>query len=196
MGTVLAILFNGTPEIRQRWRPRVQRHGTTLLEIMFALVILATAMIPIASVMGYGAKTTVKDFRTIEAIQFLQKTANMLLQEPYRNLPLNQATYASAYALNPGIPLGTAIKGRETTYAIEFTCVEVSPIEFSAYLINVSGATFDEGNPQATDFSGPVTQSFDHCVKRLQVRVMWVEPNGTPRQIDAITFRADLNRRG
>lgn len=162
---------------------------------MFAVVILAMAMIPMATMMGVGARQTVKDFRTIEAIQLLGRVTNLLLQEPYANLPVNQTTPTSAYPANPGIPLGTAVPGKETTYRSDFTCVEITPIHFRASMINVSGAGFNEGNPQPGDFSAPVELAFANCVKRIEVRVSWREPNGVNRQIDAVTFRANLARR-
>ncbi|HOY65723.1 MAG TPA: prepilin-type N-terminal cleavage/methylation domain-containing protein, partial [Candidatus Ozemobacteraceae bacterium] len=71
--------------------------GVTLIEIMLALFILASAMIPIASLMGYGGKATLKDNRHIVGIQVLQQTATLLLQAPYRDIPVgtNLATYAT-----------------------------------------------------------------------------------------------------
>ena len=47
------------------------KRGITLIEIVMAMLIMASVMIPVASIMGYGGRATVKDARRIAAIQLL-----------------------------------------------------------------------------------------------------------------------------
>ena len=61
--------------------------GFTLIEMMIAMVILASAFIPIMGVMGVSAKATDKDNRTIKAMQLCAKKLNAALQIPF-NGPL------------------------------------------------------------------------------------------------------------
>ncbi|MFZ2961268.1 MAG: hypothetical protein WA705_30705 [Candidatus Ozemobacteraceae bacterium] len=184
----------------RRIRCRYSFRGVSLLEILVASMVMAMALIPIASIMGVGIKSTVKDFRMIEAIHHLEKTTNMLLQEPYKLIPIG--TDVVAYSANTSIPLGP-VAGKDATYTVSFTCTEDSSVRFSAWEVNVQSAgfptNFSVASPLgATHFALAKTDfSFSNCLKRLVVNVRWVEPGSkAKRVVSAYTFRADLNRRG
>lgn len=59
------------------------RAGLSLIEIMLAMAILASAFIPIIGVMGTAAKATDKDNRTIKAMELCQDKLNKALQFPF-----------------------------------------------------------------------------------------------------------------
>ncbi len=166
--------------------------GVTLIEIMLALFILASAMIPIASLMGYGGKATLKDNRHIVGIQVLQQTATLLLQAPYRDIPVG--TNLATYATQP-ILLGDVTGPNGTVYRVLLTS-ELVPVSFSYYSVNVQNPGFSEAAPRPTDFLGPNTLNLTNCLKRLAIRVSWLEQGSARPEIHCVTYRADLNRRG
>lgn len=180
----------------RRWRGR---SGLSLLEVVLATIILALTMLPIASVIGSGIKSTAKDYRTIEAIQLLERTANLLLQEPYGAIPVGNGLTAWApvapFPNNPAIRLGS-VSGRDTTFSVTLTSSEMAATSFTVRPISVSRPGFDELNPQAADFLAAYTYNIPQAVKTLVVNVAWTEAHGVARSVQAVTFRANLNRNG
>ena len=172
---------------------RIPGRGITLIEIMMALFILAATMIPVASIMGVGSKATQKDSRRIVAIQTMQNQANLLLQAPFKDIPLG--TELTSYSTAP-VKLGTIVGPNQVSYQVKLTCSALSPVSLGYYSVNVQNAGFQEGNPQPTDFVGPRTLFLSNCVKRLKILVTWKETGGRDVEISCLTYRADLNRRG
>ncbi|MBF0544232.1 MAG: hypothetical protein HQM08_07360 [Candidatus Riflebacteria bacterium] len=163
-------------------------HGVTLIEIMMATLVMAFAIIPIASLLGVGAKMTSKDYRLIEATQILEKTGNSLFLQPFKEIPVGNYQY---YATPPVI-LGD-IPGKFATYTVYMTC-EMNSVSFNANMINVQGAAFQENAPKITDFdTTPKTFVFDNMVKKIMVEVRWIEPNGPQKSLFLVTYRADLS---
>jgi len=160
---------------------------------MMALFILAATMIPVASIMGVGSKATQKDSRRIVAIQTMQNQANLLLQAPFKDIPLGEKL--TSYSTAP-VKLGTIVGPNQVSYQVKLTCSALSPVSLGYYSVNVQNAGFQEGNPQPTDFVGPRTLSLSNCVKRLKILVTWKETGGRDVEISCLTYRADLNRRG
>ncbi|HEY9069887.1 MAG TPA: hypothetical protein VIV61_06485 [Candidatus Ozemobacteraceae bacterium] len=173
-------------------RGRYPGRGVTLIEIMLALFIMASAMLPIASLMGYGGRATLKDNRHIVGIQLLQQTATLLLQAPYRDIPTG--TDLAVYA-TPPIALGNVTGPNGAVYRVLLTS-ELVPVSFSYYSVNVQNAGFSEAAPRPTDFVGPNTLNLANCLKRLTIRVSWQEQGTVRPEITCVTYRADLNRRG
>ena len=64
--------------------------GITLTEILIALLILATAFIPIIGVMSGGIKGTQKDETVLKAVQLSQQALSTALQIPFNDLVANK----------------------------------------------------------------------------------------------------------
>ena len=169
------------------------RSGITLIEIMIATVILATALIPIASIMGYGAKSTQKDFTTIEAIQLLEKTGNSLIQQPFASIPTGSLTsYPAPPTGFPPVVLGTITGRFNTTFSVSVDS-SFFPITLAVRPVKVFTAGFNEAAPRDSDFDTAMTESFSNQVKKLVIAVAWTEPGGGSRRIEAVTYRAKLD---
>ena len=164
-----------------------RRSGMTLLEILLATVIMALAMIPVSGLMGYGARATTRDHQEIECIQLLEKNGNLLLKRDYRQIPVGNNQ------------LLETVSGRwGRSFRVFLNCQEIATTTFSYNSIQVNLAGFDENNPRVADFnSTPETISLPNCVKQLNIRVdVFDSGNVLIKSIQAVTFSADMNRRG
>lgn len=170
----------------------VARGGITLIEIMIATIILATALIPVCSIMGYGAKTTQKDFVTIEAIQLLEKTGNALVQQPFQFIPTGTLTsYPAPPAGFPPVVLGTVTGRFNTAFAVSVDS-SLLPISLAVRPVKVFTAGFNESAPRNSDFDPAMAENFPDQVKKLVINIAWTEPGGSNRRIQAVTYRARL----
>ncbi len=165
--------------------------GVTLLEIMMALLIMASAMIPIASLMGYGGRATSKDARRIVAIQTLEKTLRQLLVEPFDQIPVGKAIKKKFN----NVELGTVVTPAGYQYEVELDSDYVSPLNFSYQAVKVNLPSFKADNPKATDFAPAETLSLTDCVLELQVKVTWKEQQALDVFVSAMTYRANFHRR-
>ncbi len=164
------------------------RRGMTLLEIMFATLILAFSLIPISGLLGSGTKATSQDYRMIEALQLLEKTANAVVQAPYKDIPIG--TSLTTYA-TPPVFLGSIIGKYNTDYTVSLTS-EFVPVSFQAQPVMVFSPGFIESAPRPSDFDVLKTYNYGNLVKRLTIQVRWREPNNRNQQIEVITFLASL----
>ncbi|HOY66504.1 MAG TPA: hypothetical protein PLP29_06415, partial [Candidatus Ozemobacteraceae bacterium] len=98
------------------------------------------------------------------------------------------------YATQP-ILLGDVTGPNGTVYRVLLTS-ELVPVSFSYYSVNVQNPGFSEAAPRPTDFLGPNTLNLTNCLKRLAIRVSWLEQGSARPEIHCVTYRADLNRRG
>lgn len=167
------------------------KRGTTLLEIMIALFIMAAAMIPIASIMGYGGRATSKDSRRIVAIQLLDKTLRQLLQEPFDQIPVG----ANVQASFNGVRLGNVVSDQGESYAVTLNSQYENPVNFSYCGLDVNRPTFQGDNPIADDFLPVEVLALNDVVLRLEVTVQWNEQTNLPVSVSAITYRANFQRR-
>lgn len=165
--------------------------GTTLLEILIALFILATAMIPIASIMGYGGRATTKDSRRIVAIQLLDKTLRKLLQEPFTQIPVGTGIQTGFN----GISLGDVKTEQGNSYKIFLDSEFVNPTVFAYQGVDVNRPAFKADSPVSADFLAAENLTLNDVVLRLTVRVEWLEQGNLPVSVSALTFRADFERR-
>lgn len=171
-------------------KPR-RSSGVTLLEIMMALLIMTTAMIPIASLMGYGGRATSKDARRIVAIQTLEKTLRQLLNEPFAEIPVGNALKTSFNK----VELGTIVASAGYQYDVELSSRYVSPVNFSYQNVKVNLPSFKPDDPKATDFAPPEALSLTNCILELTVKVSWKEQQTVTVDVAAMTYRADFHRR-
>lgn len=172
-------------------KPTNRLSGLTLLEIMFAMLILAGAMIPVASLMGYGGRATGKDARRIAGIHILQKTVQQLLKEPFEDIPLGNNLETSFNEVS----LGNVVSEQGNTYKVILSSQYVNPATFNYRGINVNRSGFDEGNPLATDFLAAKNLVLNDVVIKLELKVEWLEQKDLPVSVSAVTYRADFERR-
>lgn len=176
--------------------------GITLLEIMFALIILATAMIPIASMIGFGFKGTMKDFRNIVALQLLESTMNQVHSAAYDSLPEGTHTVPLllvATDTNARIPLG-AIASGGYTFNVSLNIV-AQDVTFAFQAVRYDAPGFVASNPATWQFTGNQTISFNQAsglfarrVRRVEAVVNWTEPNAVARTIRAVTLKVRMRQ--
>jgi len=165
--------------------------GVTLLEIMIALLIMASVMIPISSIMGYGGAATSKDARRIAAMQILDKTMRQILQEPYGIIPMGNGLQTSF----GGVALGNVVSSNGTVYTVILNCEFESPAVFAYQGVKVNSPAFKTDDPESGDFLAAENLSLSDCVKSFQVIVRWTEQQTIPVEISAVSYRADFTRR-
>jgi hypothetical protein len=170
---------------------RFLNNGTTLLEILIALFIMATAMIPIASIMGYGGRATSKDARRIVAIQLLDKTLRQLLQQSFDDIPVAKNVQTGFN----GIRLGDVVAENGETYNLRLNSEFVNPARFAYQGVDVNRPKFNGSNPVAADFTAQENLVLNDVILRLELLVQWNEQKDLPVSVSAVTFRADFNRR-
>ncbi|GAB4278169.1 MAG: hypothetical protein Kow0029_21350 [Candidatus Rifleibacteriota bacterium] len=167
------------------------RKAVTLIEIMLALLIMAGAMIPIASLMGYGGKATSKDARRIAAIQILDKTLRQILQEPFADIPVGKNIQVPF----KNVRLGAVKSEQGQNYTVILNSSFVNPTNFAYCGVNVNRPSFKGDNPVAADFLAAETLTLSDVVLRVEVTVQWVEQGNLPVSVSAVTFRANFKRR-
>ncbi len=186
-----------------RHRPgRDRQSGITLLEIMFAVIILAAAMIPIASMIGFGFKGTMKDYRNIVALQLLESTLNQVQSAEYDAIPDGNHTTTLvliATDTNARIPLGNIASGGYTFNVSLNVAAQDVTFSYQSVLYNQPG--FNENNPATWQFSGVQTVSYNQAsglfarrVRRVEAIVNWTEPNTAPRTVRAVTFKVRMRQ--
>ncbi len=165
--------------------------GVTLLEIMIALLIMTSAMIPVASLMGYGGRATSKDARRIVAIQTLDKTLRQLLNEPFAEIPVGAGIKKTFNKVELGAIKTQAGYG----YDVELSSRYISPVTFSYQSVKVNLPSFKPDAPLASDFAPTETISLTNCIIELIVKVSWKEQQNLTVDVSAMTYRANYHRR-
>jgi len=168
-----------------------KNNGVTLLEIMIALLIMTSAMIPIASLMGYGGRATSKDARRIVAIQTLDRTLRQLLNEPFTEIPVGNGIKKTFNK----VELGTIKTQAGYEYDVELSSRYISPVTFSYQSVKVNLPSFKPDKPLASDFAPTETLSLTDCIIELVVKVSWKEQQTRTVDVSAMTYRANYHRR-
>ncbi|MDD2624087.1 MAG: hypothetical protein PHQ02_04635 [Candidatus Riflebacteria bacterium] len=166
------------------------REGITLPEIIVATLILCLAMIPIAGLMGYGGKATLKDARRITAIQMLDKTMRSLLSEPFNEIPRGNNIVKSFN----NISLGDVKASNGVTYSVKLTS-QYMTTSFDYKPVNVHTATFNEASPKPADFASVESLTLTDSILRLSLTISWTEEKSKVVQVSALTYRANFSRR-
>lgn len=180
-----------------------RNQGITLLEIMFAVIILATAMIPIASMIGFGFKGTMKDYRNIVALQLLESTLNQVMAANYDVIPegtLTTPVILDGSDANARIPLGAIATGGYTFNV----SLNVTPqtVTFTYQSIRFDAPGFIASNPATWQFTGDQTVTYNQAsglfarrVRRVEGIINWTEPNASmPRTVRAVTFKVRMRQ--
>ena len=186
------------------------RRGVTLIEIVFAFLILVIAALGASGIISYGHRGTQKDFREVEAIQLLGDRMNQVLAIPFEDLdPLltfgDQATFsATLFGATPQeVVLGPIVQGPRT-YTAEVS-LQRQPVILGFCPINIPNSpnylpgvatswNFDALNTDLGRFDG--SDAVVHPFKTLKVivRVSWNEPVVTAptREYFVVSFVTDL----
>ncbi len=172
-------------------RFKFTKTGVTLVEIVIALLIMTSVMIPIASIMGYGGRATQKDARRIVAIQLLDRTMRNILQEDFGPIPIGNDIIAPFGA----VVLGNITSEEGTIYSVILNSEFISPADFAFQGINVNSPTFKSDEPVAADFLAAEDLTLDNCIKQVRVTIRWMEQQNLPVEVSAISYRADFTRR-
>ncbi|MBF0548567.1 MAG: hypothetical protein HQM08_29310 [Candidatus Riflebacteria bacterium] len=186
-----------------------KKKATTLLEIIFAFLILVIATLGACGLINFGHSMTKKDFRYVKAIQILQTGMNQLLTLPFTNFrsalgAASSKTFIAPDSTNfPGVQLGSEIVGGDT-FSVK-AIVSQQVISFSYRPIDISakqGGNFIYSKSDKTTWMfqnetsvGGVFDGAAQPIKaiRVEVDVSWLENNNTvPREINAVTFVVDL----
>lgn len=167
------------------------RNGFTLTEIMFAVCILASAMIPIAGMMGHGFEGTRRDSRQIAAIQLCQSRLNQALAVPYGLLETTSNSISSGTTVL--LTLGaTAIDN--TTYTVNLI-TEDKPVTFNYQSVNINHEDYDKDDPASWDFltSASGSLKIDSAAKEVSISVVWQEKS-RPQNVELTSYKADFTR--
>lgn len=177
---------------------RSSQRGISLIEIMLATLIMAFAMFPVAGMMGYGIKGNQKDFRAIQAIQLAEAKLNKIMVLDFAQLP--NGTNISADITSGTqvlVPLGSETIGQDVFGAILTS--ELIDSKFDYFYVDLNNT-----NPAAYVATDPATWFFraaddpmeltgtDRRLRRLRLRVEWREPAGVVRNVELMTYKADL----
>lgn len=179
--------------------------GITLIEITIATLILASVVVPISSLMGFGGKATTKDAKRIAAIQILDKTMRQILAQPFSeiaNITKKTETKHNSNICDNKILLGTVYSevnpgksGNGFKFDVELRTI-FKPVSFSYKPIEVWKEGFDEKKPKLKYFGNTETISLDKSVIELKLIVKWEEnKNKVTNSISAKSYMADLSRK-
>lgn len=179
----------------------LNKKAMTLNEIMVALVVLATAFIPIIGVLSSSYKVTEKDDHIIKGMQLCQEKLGIAIQFPYEFFtPGNYNTQQ----VSPNTTNQLKLKlGKEKLGKIEFTStLTVQQPDITFHNVPV----FDYTNKPATvNWSNASSWvniipnvSANGMVKKYIVRVTWTEKGNNNQSIDKFyqlsTLKANVRR--
>ncbi|MBP7632724.1 hypothetical protein KBA41_01040 [Candidatus Ozemobacteraceae bacterium] len=177
---------------------RFRRRGISLIEIMLATLIMAFAMFPIAGMMGYGIKGNQKDFRGIQAIQLAEAKLNKIMVLDFAQLPNgSEITTDITSGAQILVPLGSETIGQDVFGAVltselinsafDYYYVDLNNTNPSPYVATEPASWFFRAADTPLSLTGT-----DRRLRRLRLRVEWLEPWGVVRNVELTTYKADL----
>lgn len=186
--------------------------GVSLIEIMFATVIFAIATLAASGLLSFGHRGTQKDLRTVMAGQILTDRMNMILKIPFASVSANittgsgVTTYSSTASQSLDfdpvcVPYGLEQVPRVGDFQVEIR-LQYVPITFGLRPFKLT-AGYASGTPSTYAFRDYVSnyRTFNalsgddrYLLLKVVVTVRWTEPNGHLRNIDLVSFIADLER--
>ncbi|MBF0410909.1 MAG: hypothetical protein HQM10_26425 [Candidatus Riflebacteria bacterium] len=168
------------------------------IEILLAIIIMAGAMVPIASIIGYGFRHSSKDFRNLASIQLLQGTLSQVLAADYDRITTGNHTSP----IDTGgsvIPLGL-VASAGYNFNLRLSVTEISAT-FNYRPIRVDNANFVLDDPATWNFGPAETLNFNSAnassknkykVKQIVGEISWMEPEGASRNLKMQTYLAQL----
>jgi len=189
-------------------QPRGEKTGVTLVEIVCAFLIFTIATLGASGLLSFGHRGTQKDFRMVGAIDILADRMNRLSLIPYASLtssitaePTTFSADGTAGAAIWGVPYGLASYTRAGNFNVDFI-LSHQPVTFGVQPFNImTSAGYASSTPTsfAFDTYEPAYRIYDgagatrpYQVIKFIVTVKWVEPNGVPRSVQAVSFVANL----
>lgn len=165
-----------------------QRHqgGLSLIEISFAVVILGFSLLPIIGLFSTSAQYTNKDYKMIEGLQLLEKTASAIFQQSFQDVPVGLLV---SYATAP-LVLGDVPGKFVATFSISLNC-ELVPVSFRYMPVKVYSPGFVESTPRSSDFGTEETLPYGNLVKKLTLRIVWSE-SGVQKNLNLVTYLAKV----
>jgi len=189
-------------------RFRGGKTGVTLVEIVCAFLIFTIATLAASGLLSFGHRGTQKDFRMVGAIDILADRMNRLSLIPYASLTTSittePTTFSNDGAVNANlwsVPYGLASYTRAGNFNVDFA-LRHQPVTFGVQPFNImTSAGYASSTPTsfAFDTYEPAYRIYDgagatrpYQVIKFIVTVKWVEPNGVPRSVQAVSFVANL----
>ena len=179
----------------------------TLVELMLAMVILATVTLSVSSLMSYGHRTTQKDFRQVIALQMLTDRMNQLLIVPYASLSASLTTTSQVFSNTTvaGVDLSTVTpaQAQQTAFTFALTLTRI-PVIFGVQPIDVAVTPpdFMKDQPSTWRFgayseaNGTLNGSSvnqPYKVIKMHLRISWKEPiQKIDRMYELVSFNVDL----
>lgn len=159
-----------------------------MTEIIFAVGILAAAMIPIAGVMGHGFEITQRDQRQIAAIQLCQSRLNQAMALPFADLTSTGASISSGTQVL--LDLG-AIDIDNTQYTVSLDVADRN-VSYTYNSVDLNDLNYDTSDPDTWVFEDSQTLNIAADVaKIITIIVSWME-RGTEQTVEMTVFRANL----
>jgi|GEM_PF-734456 len=189
-------------------RPRGRNNGVTLIEIICAFLIFTIATLGASGLLSFGHRGTQKDFRMVTALEILSDRMNRLALIPYASLTTNigaEPTVLSADGVAGQslweVPYGLATSTRAGSFNVDIT-LRHQPVTFGVQPFNITTSSgYASSTPSTFAFDsfdaayrvydgGGSTRPFQ--VIKFLTTVKWVEPNGVSRNVQAVSFTANL----
>ena len=155
---------------------RTKKQAVTLVEVLIALAILSTLLLPVGMFLIEYMKgsTRLGDFNQV--LNLLEERMEMALTQPYSRIPVGESTgrLLPGAQADVGIDLRPVPVGKEQ---VTFTLVvEVVPVEFAAAV--------DAGIGRLERVR------LEESYKRLTLKAAWGADK--PRSLDLVAYKADL----
>ncbi|HNW35531.1 MAG TPA: hypothetical protein PKM25_11405 [Candidatus Ozemobacteraceae bacterium] len=189
-------------------RPRGRSPGVTLIEIICAFLIFMIATLGASGLLSFGHRGTQKDFRMVAAQEILSDRMNRLALVPYASLTTSITAEPVVFSSDGvagrflwGVPYGLATNTRAGSFNVDIT-LRHQPVTFGVQPFNIvtsvgyasttpSTFAFDSFDATYREYTGvDATRPFE--VIKFLTTVKWGEPNGVSRNIQAVSFIANL----
>jgi hypothetical protein len=185
------------------------RGGVTLIEIIFAFLILVIAVLSASGLISYGHRGTSKDFRMVTGLHILSDHMNQVLLVPYASLSARITAQPTVFSNDGaagqnlwGVPFGLASSTKFGVFNVDISLQHqaltfgLRPIDIPSSLAyhptTPSTFVFASVNAAYGQFDGTNASTRPFQVIKIIMTVKWTEPNGKPRRIEAVSFRANL----
>lgn len=180
---------------------RNSRSGMSLIEIMFAFLIMVLAALSASSAIGYGVRGTQADFRQIEAMQLLIDRMNEITSLPFARLDsfLESAGEDEVTFNNEieGMVFGDSVEIGANHYRIHATLKRQTVVFESLMELDFPNPSYDPQNPSTWRFRDRPDVALDgstnpYAVIKTTVVVQPVGGQTEEREFQAISFVADF----
>jgi len=163
---VLKILFKGKE--KQENKKAIIRKGFSLIEVLFAIVVLSIGIVSVLIIMGTNIKTSILAKNQIIAAQLVQEGIELV-----RNLNDNE---------DPRLVAGTNYDGYRVNFDTASTSIDF--VSSADYRLNLVGDSYSHSNGEATRFSRKIDISDDGEQRIITSTVVWNSEGDFPAIAD------------